>query len=369
MQVQKPDYQNSILNLVNSILHNYGAPHRYTTLPEADEILKKDYRHVVLLVLDGMGVSVLERFLPEESFLRSHFQKEISSVFPPTTVAATTTLESGLAPAEHGWLGWSMYFPEIQDKVNVFLNTTGSGGVIEGELLADRMMPYEKLGSRIMHACETKAYEVSPFGDYHIDTFEELLSGVRTLCRRDEKNYLYVYWPEPDHVMHEGGCTCREAREWLKKIDRELEKLSEELSDTLLLVTADHGHIDGRNVSMENYPELRECLKCLPAVEPRALSFHLKEGMEEQFLESFKKHFGKEFLLFSREEITESQLFGEGAYHPRFQEAIGDYFAVAVGALNLFDTNEEKENIIGVHAGMTKEEMTVPLIVVEKPKK
>lgn len=81
MQVQKPDYQNSILNLVNSILHNYGAPHRYTTLPEADEILKKDYRHVVLLVLDGMGVSVLERFLPEESFLRSHFQKEISSVF------------------------------------------------------------------------------------------------------------------------------------------------------------------------------------------------------------------------------------------------------------------------------------------------
>ena len=97
MQVQKPDYQNSILNLVNSILHNYGAPHRYTTLPEADEILKKDYRHVVLLVLDGMGVSVLERFLPEESFLRSHFQKEISSVFPPTTVAATTTLESGLA--------------------------------------------------------------------------------------------------------------------------------------------------------------------------------------------------------------------------------------------------------------------------------
>ena len=221
MQVQKPDYQNSILNLVNSILHNYGAPHRYTTLPEADEILKKDYRHVVLLVLDGMGVSVLERFLPEESFLRSHFQKEISSVFPPTTVAATTTLESGLAPAEHGWLGWSMYFPEIQDKVNVFLNTTGSGGVIEGELLADRMMPYEKLGSQIMHACEAKAYEVSPFGDYHIDTFEELLSGVKTLCRRDEKNYLYVYWPEPDHVMHEGGCTCREAGEWLKKIDRE----------------------------------------------------------------------------------------------------------------------------------------------------
>lgn len=369
MQVQKPDYQNSILNVVNSILNNYGAPHRYRTLPAVDEILKKDYRHVVLLVLDGMGVSVLERFLPEDSFLRRHFQREISSVFPPTTVAATTTLESGLAPAEHGWLGWSMYFPEIQDKVNVFLNTTGNGGVIDGELLASRMMPYEKVGSQIMHVCETKAYEVSPFGNYHVDTFEELVSGVKTLCERDEKNYLYAYWPEPDHVMHEGGCTCREAGEWLEKIDLALERLSGELSDTLLLVTADHGHINGRNVSMEAYPELMDCLKCLPAVEPRALSFHLKEGMEERFLEIFKENFEKEFLLFSRKEITESQLFGEGAYHPRFQEAIGDYFAVAVGELNLFDTDEEKEAIIGVHAGLTKEEMTVPLIVVEKPKK
>ena len=112
-----------------------------------------------------------------------------------------------------------------------------------------------------------------------------------------------------------------------------------------------------------------DCLKCLPAVEPRALSFHLKEGMEERFLEIFKENFEKEFLLFSGKEITESQLFGEGAYHPRVQEAIGDYFAVAVGELNLFDTDEEKEAIIGVHAGLTKEEMTVPLIVVEKPKK
>ena len=145
---------------------------------------------VEIITMKTTGDKILDRSL-ESVGGKGLFVKEL--VFPPTTVAATTTLESGLAPAEHGWLGWSMYFPEIQDKVNVFLNTTGSGGVIEGELLADRMMPYEKLGSQIMHACEAKAYEVSPFGDYHIDTFEELLSGVKTLCRRDEKNYLYVY--------------------------------------------------------------------------------------------------------------------------------------------------------------------------------
>ena len=36
--------------------------------------------------------------------------KSITSVFPPTTTAATTSMLSGLNPNEHGWLGWDLYF-------------------------------------------------------------------------------------------------------------------------------------------------------------------------------------------------------------------------------------------------------------------
>ena len=79
---------------------------------------------------------------------------------------------------------WRRITKELQ-KIEVVGNLDKAN--LAGDCNAYRMMPYEKLGSQIMHACEAKAYEVSPFGDYHIDTFEELLSGVKTLCRRDEK--------------------------------------------------------------------------------------------------------------------------------------------------------------------------------------
>jgi len=39
---------------------------------------------------------------------------------------------------------------------------------------------------------------------------------------------------------------------------------------------------------------------------------------------------------------------------------------VAISDLSIFNTQEEKEKFIGVHAGLTKEEMEIPLIVVEK---
>ena len=51
----RPDYNNSILNLITSILKYYNVESKYNSLPEIDEILNKDYNNVVLLILDGMG--------------------------------------------------------------------------------------------------------------------------------------------------------------------------------------------------------------------------------------------------------------------------------------------------------------------------
>ena len=44
---------------------------------------------------------------------------------------------------------------------------------------------------------------------------------------------------------------------------------------------------------------------------------------------------------------------------------LGDYLAVATGALCIYNTREEADFFIGAHAGLTEEEMTIPLILVE----
>ena len=55
----KPNYDNSIMSITNSLLKYYGVKPHHATLPLADELLAKDYKNVVLLLMDGMGVNVL----------------------------------------------------------------------------------------------------------------------------------------------------------------------------------------------------------------------------------------------------------------------------------------------------------------------
>ena len=48
--------------------------------------------------------------------------KEITTVFPATTTAATTSIATGLNPVEHGWLGWNMYIEPIDETITLFRN-------------------------------------------------------------------------------------------------------------------------------------------------------------------------------------------------------------------------------------------------------
>lgn len=108
-----PDYNACLVNLANSMLSHFGAETHAPTLPMVDRYLAKDYKNVVVLLLDAMGTSILEKHFAEDSFFLAHTVGAYSSVFPPTTVAATTSVMSGYFPDEHGWLGWDCYIPEL----------------------------------------------------------------------------------------------------------------------------------------------------------------------------------------------------------------------------------------------------------------
>lgn len=90
IQSALPDYNNCLVNLSNSILKKFGAPTTAETLPLADKYLEEEYQNVVLLILDALGTSIVERHLEENGFFRSHMAGSFDSVYPPTTVAATT---------------------------------------------------------------------------------------------------------------------------------------------------------------------------------------------------------------------------------------------------------------------------------------
>lgn len=366
-----PNYDRSILSIASSVLNHFGVKDcQHKTLPEFDKLLKKDYKNIIVMLFDGLGTSSLNYHLKENDFLRKHYVTDISSVFPSTTVAATTSVLSGYSPAECGWLGWDLYFEEIGENVAIFKNTLQRNGKPAAKFnVAHKYIPVKSIMKRIEDVNGRKsAYCVSFFSKYRSKSVEDICKTVYKLSKKRKKKYIYAYWNQPDHAMHGHGVTSQEAHEQILHINSEVEKLCGKLENSLVIITADHGLCDGVNVYLEDYPELNSMLKIPPSIEPgRAMSLFVKDGLREDFKNEFNRRFGDCFRLMTKEEVFSENLLGYGKPHPRTYDFVGDFLAVATTEKTLFTAREEYE-IVGVHAGLTKEEMTVPFIAIETEK-
>ena len=357
-----PDYKNCIANLPNSILKKFGAEPVGDTLPLLDPYLEKDYDNIVVILLDGMGKTIVERHLAEDGAFRTHLAGIYKSTFLSTTVAATTSMMSGLQPCEHSWLGWDCYYPQVDKNVTVFLNVEqGTKTPAADYNLAWTLTPYENVIDRIKRY-GGQAYLTAPFLDSSIDTFGRLCDNVRGYCRLPGKKYVYAYWNQPDGLLHRCGCGSVEVHENILELEAEVSKLAEAIPNSLIVVTADHGHIDNEQVMIRDYPQLTECLEHLPSLEPRVLNLFVKPEKEEFFITEFNRLFGDRFDLLSMDEAIERDLFGTGTHHPMFRPMLGNYIAIATGDLSIMTVEEA---FVSMHGSLTEDEMLIPLIVFE----
>ena len=375
-----PDYDKCLVNLSNSILKRFGAETSASTLKMADELLEGDYKNVVVLLLDALGMSIIERHLKADGFLRSHLVREYSSVFPPTTVAATTSVMSGLYPNEHGWLGWDMYFPQIDKNVAVFMNTEQhvEDPTDKSEMprlketvqaadykLAWRYCPYESIIDKINKA-GGQAYFSMPFMDPFPQDLDSILQRAEDLCNEPGEKFIYAYWNEPDNTMHRVGIDGKGVNELINELEARVKEFADRLKDTLLIVTADHGHMNNVNRCILDYHEILNLLKRMPSIEPRTLNFFVKDGCGERFKELFEETFKDKYWLLTRQEVLDMKLFGIGKDHPDLERFLGDYLAIAVDDEALFVTHLEASLMPGGHAGLTKEELEIPLIAIKR---
>ena len=92
------------------------------------------------------------------------------------------------------------------------------------------------------------------------------------------------------------------------------------------------------------------------------------DGESYYFLtkEKFNEKFSKEFILFTKEEFLASNLLGYGVPHPKIDDFLGDYIAIAISdsAINIKTALSKERNVkLSNHCGLTENEMEVPLIV------
>lgn len=362
----KPDYENCGVNVLSSIAAACGMMPKHKTHPFTDALLqKKTYKNIILMLFDGMGVDLLENVLPQDAFLRRHLKHTLSAVFPSTTTCATTSIETGLMPCEHAWLGWTLYFPQIEKLVDVYTNRTDTNEIAADYYVGERFIPRDFIYPHIDACGQYKACSVSFYGHVKIKTLPELFENVLSLAKDEEKRYIYAYWPEPDSTMHKHGCYHAKSAAQLMDINDRVEKLAFQLpEDTLLLLTADHGLTDSKTVYLENYPDLMAMLKHDSTMELRAVSFHVKPEYKEAFPAAFRRHFGDHFQLVDHKTFIRDYL-GPGSIRPNVYDFVGDYVALSTDEMTIMN-HPGPMHLIGNHAGLTKAEMQVPLIVAKE---
>ena len=361
----KNNYNETLTNVGASIQNYFKILPKHNTLSILDNYLAKYHpKNIVLILLDGLGTNILNRSLPKNAFLRKNLKTSLTTVFPATTAAATTSIRTGLNPVEHGYLGWTMYIKPIDKVITLFLNTEkGNDRTICQNFLSikKQLLSPIFISEQINQSNANQATELFPFGQDAYVGFDELINRIKIKAQEESPQYIYAYDEEPDATMHVEGPDSEQSKRLIEERNRKIENLTHDLHDTLLLITADHGHIKTYTIYLDDYPEITSLLERKTSIDQRAAVFKVKPGKKQAFQQLFETNFGQYYDLYTADEIIHSKLFGDGPENPLYRSALGDFLAIATSDVTITANGDHYH--FSHHAGYTDDEIQIPLII------
>jgi hypothetical protein len=155
----------------------------------------------------------------------------------------------------------------------------------------------------------------------------------------------------------------------IRRLDRELALTTDALGGRVrIVVSADHGHVavpaDHHHLLQADDP-LLDLLKVPPTGESRNPIFHIREGAECEFVAAFENRFRDEFLLAEPSALESERLLGPPSLAPVTRSRLGNFVGIAIGtaAIEYIPEDGESKNHIGMHGGLSKDEIRVPLFL------
>jgi hypothetical protein len=396
----------TILQLLTPSVVSALPPLSPAVLPDS---LTQDVTTVVLVVADGLGHLQLmsEVALGNAPNLGQLIDRAssaddgityspITSVFPTTTVAALGSINSGVTPAEHGLLAYQLYLEEFQTVAEMIRwGPVGRRGTFsdpefgaEPEAFFWAPTLYDRLRggglerafavnpghfqgtalTRMMHQQATYA------GYIATSSLEPIIS--RVLAESDDPTYVYAYWPTVDTIAHLVGPLTAEHSAEVAAFDFQFGRLVRRLTGrerTLILLTADHGHVDtepDQAVLLADHPELMAMLRVPPAGERRVVYLYARPGAAADIIAYCWERLRSAAPPMSRERAIELGLFGPGRISERALARIGEVLLFPRGSRQLVAPVETVEGSAqtrvpvfkGLHGGLTPDEALVPLL-------
>ena len=213
----------------------------------------------------------------------------------------------------------------------------------------------------------TYDFKFLPFINFEYKKLDNQIEKIIEISKTPNKKFIYAYYEDPDHLLHDYGIESEIVRAEIKNINNKLEYLCSNLEDSVVIIIADHGHIDTKYYNLDDYQSVKCLLERDISLEHRVISFKIFEDKLEEFKIEFNKYFKNDFILLSKQDVVDNKIFGIGKNNIYFEESIGDYIAISIS--NKAIIYDSKSPIFkSHHAGLTDIEMLIPVIVKEKEK-
>ena len=297
---------------------------------------------------------------------------EITSVFPPTTVAATTALLSGKYPKETGWLGWSQYFNQIDRTIDMFSGRDSFKATIKLEPNPSYTYnSYESIIQILNNTEGVTATQIMPSSIIpgNINSLNQFMSAISKEMSKKGRHFTYAYWTDPDSTIHEYGVDHVYTHNIIREINKEVAKLIKENKNGLVILLADHGLIDTEPLYLDEHEDLYELLIDDCYLDARANFYRIKDFEKNgtKFKTLFEKYYGEHFKLYTREEVIANNIFGLGNEHPTFKNFVGDFLSIGITNKSVICPKKDNDFIlIGHHSGGTEEERMVSISIFNK---
>ncbi len=361
----------------------------------------------VFLIIDGLGYNMVERFQKRQGFRMLFSEGErverITTIFPSITPTVLPSLYSGLTPAEHGVLGMELHVKErglpihafngfpweqygVKDKTG--LVRTDAGAIFPEAHLVKRAGERGKVASvqKIELKDSPSARHMMADSDpVFYSSLQEMLSTISRLVSEGEYRTIYAYYDGLDHAEHDYSPDSKKAEHELEDIILSIRRvLAPAIEDSgyNLVVTADHGQTTIRKagiITLEK--EFMKYLDKTPWCDSRVRIVSVVPGMEKDFEDYFSARYSNDAMLIRSDEAIEAGIFGKTSVddsiryrfgthiilpdrgkmlmyeYPSFQQKDGPYHFA-------YDKEGNLKSRIGMHCGLTPDEMYIPVITI-----
>ena len=357
-----PDYKDGcITGIIPALLGPQGT----REIPDWMPSCVKGARQVVLLVIDGLGWHQLQKNLVHCPTLAAMQGSSITTVAPTTTVSALTSITTGLAPAEHGLVGYRI---DMGARVMQMLKWGDEKGDLRNMYPPDLIQPCPPFMGASVPVLSKAELEGSAFTEAHLRgvrargwrAASSIAVEVGQLLRSGEK-FIYAYYDGVDKIAHERGFGSFYEAE-LASADGIVRKIQDTLTPgAVLIVTADHGQVMVGTNTMPPHPEVM-AMVAYQSGEGRFRWLHARDGVQVELLaRAIAQHSGVAWVA-SKEQVIDENWLG-----PRLGSAtrkrLGDVVLVPREPISFDDAADTGPFILQCrHGALTDDELDVPLL-------